>query len=122
MDQYRWTRIQENRSLIKNFHVKIKRSIDEKDRQIADNVDFDREVVESSSPLLSFGDELDIVVLATPQILQVLAYPMFVQVDVTYPGLIAFKYLMNFVAYNELTMSVQVVGRVLMNRVNKLAY
>ena len=38
------------RSLIENFHVKIKRSIDEKDRQIADNVDFDRKVVELSSP------------------------------------------------------------------------
>ena len=38
------------RSLIENFHVKIKRSIDEKGRQIDDNVDFDREVVELSSP------------------------------------------------------------------------
>jgi hypothetical protein len=38
------------RSLIKNFHVKIKRSIDEKDRQIADKVDFYCEVVELSSP------------------------------------------------------------------------
>jgi hypothetical protein len=72
--------------------------------------------------LFSFGDEIDIVVLATPQMLQVLADSMFVQVDVTYPGLTALKYLMNFVAYNELTMSFQVVGRVLMNRVNKLAY
>lgn len=61
-------------------------------------------------------------VLATPQMLQVLADSTFVQVDVTYPGLTAFKYLMNFVAYNELTMSFQVVGRVLMNRVNNLAY
>ncbi|EFX64937.1 hypothetical protein DAPPUDRAFT_333682 [Daphnia pulex] len=101
------------------------RSIDEKDRQIADNVDFDIENVESSSPyrrLFSFGDEIDIVVLATPQMVQVLADSMFVQVDVTYPGLTALKYLMDFVAYNELTMSFQVVGRVLMNRVNKLAY
>ena len=71
----------------------------------------------------SFGDELDIVVLATPQMLQVLADSMFVRRrDVTYPGSTAFKYLMNFVAYNELTMSFQVVGRVLMNRVNNLAY
>jgi hypothetical protein len=38
------------RSLIKNFHVKIKRSIDEKNRQINNNVDFDHEVVELSSP------------------------------------------------------------------------
>jgi hypothetical protein len=38
------------RSLIKNFHVKIKRSIDEKNRQINNNVDFDHEVIELSSP------------------------------------------------------------------------
>ena len=62
------------------------------------------------------------VVFATPQMLEVLAESLFVEADVTFPGITTFPYLLNIVAYNHLTIQFQVVARVLMFSLKAEAY
>ena len=62
------------------------------------------------------------VVFATPQMLEVLAESLFVEADVTFPGITTFPYLLNIVAYNHLTIQFQVVARVLMSSLTAEAY
>lgn len=60
--------------------------------------------------------------LATPEMLEVLADSIFLEADVTYPGTAAFPYVLNIVAYNLLTIQFQVVSRILMIKLTTAAY
>lgn len=68
------------------------------------------------------NDEMSTVVFATPQMLEVLSESIFVEADVTFPGITTFPYLLNIVAYNHLTIQFQVVARVLMSNLSAEAY
>lgn len=61
-------------------------------------------------------------VFATPQMLSVLSETLFVQADVTYPGTHTFPYLLNIVAYNHATLGFQAVARVIISKLNAVAY
>lgn len=61
-------------------------------------------------------------VLATPQMIAILSESLFVQLDVTFPQMHTFPYLLNMVAYNYTTLEFQVVARVLMSKLTAKAY
>ena len=69
-----------------------------------------------------FQPDFDYAVMATPQMLELLAESEFVQADVTFPKTRVFPYLLNMVAYNPRRCEFQVVARVLMSRLSGDAY
>ena len=110
---------------IKDFNRIIKNKEDERDSKRASSEDAKVDLLNRCTPYLrfeSFSDAFSTVLFATPQMLEVLADSIFIEVDVTFPGTSAFPYLMNVVAYNSLTMQFQAVARILMTKLNVASY
>ncbi|KZR97219.1 Uncharacterized protein APZ42_008034, partial [Daphnia magna] len=103
----------------------VKNSIDEKDSAACTVDGMNEQVLDRCTPYLrdfDFDNAFSTVVIATPQMLDVFAESIFLQVDVTYPGTNAFPYMLNFVTYNDGKLVFQTVARVLMNRLTVAAY
>lgn len=111
-------------NLVKKFDTLIKSQVDAADQR-HQGTDTVERMNKLTSPYLRWWTadrDMFIAVFATPQMLHTFSLAAFVEADVTFPGCQVFKYLLNVVTFNNLTLKWQVVARALLSKMTTAAY
>ena len=112
------------RNYIKQFDAVVRKPVDERDKEMLDNGIMKR----MECLMLPYmrkvysDDETELALMMSPQMSSVLANSDFICMDVTFPDVNLYRYLMNIAAFNLLLNKWQDVACVLMSQLTTKAY